>query len=179
MSTDSAVGDISCLGYLDYPIVFKNGVKHNVVLVRDQQYLKGAVILDQIEPGKLERSISNVKVINSKTIEQMAAADLNDVISRQLNIRISRDNSLGSSTINLMGISGQNIKIMIDGVPVNGRLFDQLDLSQLNLQDIERIEIIKGPMSIAYGTNSLGGAINLVTKKYLLTTSFFPKSKKI
>jgi outer membrane receptor for ferrienterochelin and colicins len=167
MSGDSVRAVVSCLGYMDYSLTLRKGAVHTIVLLQDGQYIPGAVVLDQLRPGKLEKSISNVTVIDRKTIDQMAAADLTDVISRQLNIRISRDNSLGSSNISLMGISGQNIKIMVDGIPVNGRLFDQLDLSQLNLQDIERIEIVKGPMSIAYGTNALGGAINLITKKYI------------
>lgn len=167
MKGDSIRAVVSCLGYMDYSVTLFKGAFHTVVLLQDGQYIPGAVVLDQLRPGKLEKSISNVTVIDRKTIEQMAAANLTDVISRQLNIRMSRDNSLGSSNISLMGISGQNIKIMVDGVPVNGRLFDQLDLSQLNLQDIERIEVIKGPMSIAYGTNALGGAINLITKKYM------------
>jgi len=54
---------------------------------------------------------------------------------------------------------------MIDGVPVIGRLDGNVDLSQLNLQNIEKVEIVEGPMSVQFGTNALGGVINLITKK--------------
>src|SRR5690606_8167852 len=80
------------------------------------------------------------------------------------NLRISQDGVLGSS-LSIMGVSGENIKIMIDGVPIIGRLDGSIDLSQISLNDIERIEIIEGPLSTVYGTNALGGTINLITKK--------------
>jgi len=63
------------------------------------------------------------------------------------------------------GLSGQNVKILIDGVPVIGRENGNIDISQLNLNDIERVEIIQGPMSVMYGTDALGGLINLITRQ--------------
>ena len=59
-------------------------------------------------------------------------------------------------------MSGENVKIMIDGVPVIGRQNGNLDLSQLNLLGIEHVEIIEGPLSVNYGNNALVGTINLI-----------------
>jgi outer membrane receptor for ferrienterochelin and colicins len=64
-----------------------------------------------------------------------------------------------------MGVSGQNVKILIDGVPVIGRLDGDIDLSQINLNDVERIEVIEGPVSTSYGSNALAGVINIITRK--------------
>ena len=77
---------------------------------------------------------------------------------------VKNDNVLGSS-ITMQGISGQNIKILIDGIPVIGRLNGNIDLSQINLNNIERVEIIEGPLSVDFGTDALGGTINLITNK--------------
>src|SRR5690606_31303934 len=56
------------------------------------------------------------------------------------------------------------IKILMDGVPIGGREGGNIDLSQFNVYNIERIEIIQGPMSIMYGSDALGGVINLISK---------------
>ena len=48
-------------------------------------------------------------------------------------------------------------------VPVLGRKGGQIDLSQINLSSVDRIEILKGPAAVSYGTNSTGGVINLIT----------------
>ena len=67
--------------------------------------------------------------------------------------------------MSVQGLSGENVKILIDGVPVVGRLNGNVDLSQINLTNIERVEIVEGPLSVNYGTNALAGTINLITKK--------------
>ena len=54
-----------------------------------------------------------------------------DVLEQEINIRLSQDNILGSS-LSIQGLDGQNIKIMIDGVPVIGRLDGNIDISQIN-----------------------------------------------
>jgi len=59
----------------------------------------------------------------------------------------------------------------MDGVPVIGRQGGNIDLSQINLNDIERIEIIEGPLSVEYGTNALAGTINLISKKQVRDNS--------
>ena len=75
----------------------------------------------------------------------------------------------GDARINIRGFNQRNIAVMIDGIPVIGRKGSQIDLSQINLSNIDRIEILKGPASVMYGTNSTGGVINLISKKNLNT----------
>lgn len=122
------------------------------------------VITAQYSPTSVENSVHKVKVISQQKIENMAAVNLQDVLTNELNVRLTQDNILGSG-MSLQGISGQNVKILIDGVPVIGRLDGQIDLNQINLNDVERIEIIEGPLSVNYGSNALAGTINVITKK--------------
>ena len=51
-------------------------------------------------------------------------------------------------------MQGNNVNILIDGIPVLGRKGGQIDLSQINLSSVDRIEILKGPAAVSYGTNS-------------------------
>ena len=122
------------------------------------------VVTGQYEVTTADKSVSKIKIIDAKRMEAQGAVNLKDVLSNELNVRMKQDNILGSS-LSLQGISGQNVKILIDGVPMIGRLDGNIDLSQINLNNIERIEIIEGPMSVMYGTDALGGVINLITKK--------------
>lgn len=122
------------------------------------------VITGQYAAGSADKAVHKVTVIGREKIDNMAAISLEDVLSNTLNIRLSQDNILGSG-LSMQGISGENVKIMIDGVPVIGRVDGNIDLSQINLNNVERIEIIEGPMSVNYGTNALAGTINIITQK--------------
>lgn len=121
-------------------------------------------ITSNFVPQGQDNSVQKVTVIDAKRIEQQGAVSLDQVLSNELNIRLSKDNILGSS-LTMGGVGGENVKILIDGVPVIGRLNGNVDLSQINMQNVERIEVIQGPASVQYGTNALGGIINIITKK--------------
>tara|TARA_B100000768_G_scaffold176738_1_gene189900 strand:+ start:13435 stop:15519 length:2085 start_codon:yes stop_codon:yes gene_type:complete len=108
-------------------------------------------------------AIRPMRTIESKDIEQLGAHSLRDVLRSQLNFTIAQDPVLGAS-MKMNGLGGRSVNILIDGVPLTGRLNDNIDLSHIALNNIERIEIIDGPMAVEFGTNSLAGTINIITK---------------
>ena len=122
------------------------------------------VITGQLTEKLAEDAIHKIRVINSQTINSGIFQDLGSLLEKELNIRLSNDNMLGTN-ISIQAISGQNVKILIDDVPVIGRLNGNIDLSQINLNNIERIEIVEGPLSTIFGTDALAGTINIITKK--------------
>ncbi len=71
----------------------------------------------------------------------------------------------GQSQVNIRGFSQKDIKVLIDGVPAYETYFGTLDLSQIPVDAIARIRVIKGASSVLYGANTLGGVINIITKK--------------
>lgn len=121
------------------------------------------VTTGQFQPQTSQKSIYKVDVINREKIEAKSASNLRDLLQAEMNVRLSNDNVLGSS-LSINGIDGQNVKVMIDGVPVIGRLNGNIDLSQINLNNAQKVEIIEGPMSAVYGSDALGGVINIITK---------------
>lgn len=131
--------------------------------------LSEVVVTGQYDINTSDKSIYNIKVIDKPAIESMAAKNLADVLSNQLNCRVSQDNILGSS-VSINGIAGQHVKILVDGVNVIGREGGNIDLTQINMNNVDRIEIVEGPMSVSYGTDAVGGLINIVTRK----TSSYP-----
>lgn len=126
--------------------------------------LDDVVITGQHAPVRAEKSTHRIQIIDRKRIELQAANTLDDLMRSELSTQLFQDPVLGS-VMQLQGVSGENVKILVDGVPVVGRLGGELDLSQLPLNQVERIEVVEGPMSVEYGTNALAGVINLITKK--------------
>lgn len=126
--------------------------------------LNEVVITAQYTPTQVNDAVQKVQVIDRAKIDQMGAVNLKDVMSNQLNVRLQQDNVLGSG-MSLQGVSGENIKILVDGVPMIGRLNGNIDMSQINLNNVDHIEFIEGPLSVQYGTNALAGTINIITKK--------------
>jgi len=155
---------ISFIGYSPIHEQIEAGKSYEFKLERGTEGLDEVVVTAQYAPTTEANSVFKVRLINAAQIESRGAITLNQLLNDQLNIRIQQDNSTGSG-LSMEGLSDNNIKILIDGVPVTGRLNGNIDLSQINLDNIERVEIIEGPMSVMYGSNALGGTINLISKK--------------
>lgn len=132
--------------------------------IKKTQQINDIIVTGQYGEGSLTKSVYKVRVIDQKRIQLQGANNLKDVLTNELNVRIANDPALGGS-VSIQGISGQNVKIMIDGIPIVGREGGAIDLNQINLNNIERIELVEGPMSVNFGTDALGGVINLISKK--------------
>jgi outer membrane receptor for ferrienterochelin and colicins len=135
----------------------------NIYLMPAKLNLSEVVITAQYAPTQVDQAVQKMQVIDKEKIRQMGSANMRDVLSNQLNVRLQQDNVLGAG-MSLQGISGENVKILMDGVPMIGRLNGNIDLSQINVNNIERVEFIEGPLSVQYGTNALAGTINIITK---------------
>lgn len=134
-----------------------------------EKLLSDVVITGQYKPTKPEDAVQRVRIIDVKKIASMGAQNLRDVLLNEMNVTIAQDNVLGSS-VSIQGVSGQNVKILVDGVPVIGRQNGNVDIAQLSIYNVERIELIEGPMSVTYGTDALAGTINIITKCSLKST---------
>ncbi len=155
---------ISFVGYETYLDTVKPGQNITVELKPTVLSMNEVVVTAQYTPEKVDKSIYKINVINSRQIEQKGANTLTDLLQGQLNMRVSQDAVLGTS-LSLQGMSGENVKFLMDGVPIIGRMNGGIDLSQINLNNVDHVEIIEGPMSVIYGSNALAGVINIITKE--------------
>ncbi len=130
-------------------------------------HLEEVVVTGQYEPQSVDKSVYKIRTIPMERIQARGAVQLQDVLNTELNIRFQQDASLGTSSMTIMGLGGQNIKVLIDGIPQVGRQStdNSFNINQINVNSIERIEIIEGPMSVVYGADALAGVINIITKK--------------
>ena len=146
------------------------GSDTSINLSPTENNLNEVVVTGEFNLTTSDKSVYNIRVIDAKEIEAKQSSSLADLLNTQLNIRLSEDNILGTG-LSINGLNGQNIKILIDGVPVIGRENGNINLSQILLSTVERIELVEGPMSSTYGTDAIGGLINIITKQNYKNTT--------
>ncbi|NGM62220.1 TonB-dependent receptor [Sphingobacterium sp. SGG-5] len=115
---------------------------------------------------KAENAAMPVKVITQRDIELMGSRRLDEVLKEQTGVAVVNDIAAGSRAVGvqIQGFSSAYVMVLVDGQPMLGRNSGNFDLSRISVTNIERIEIIKGATSCLYGSDALGGAINIITK---------------
>ena len=103
-----------------------------------------------------------VAVISSKTLYQNGSLRLNDILAEQTGIQVVDNFGKG---IQVQGLSSEYTLVLIDGEPLIGRTAGVLDLSKITVRNIRKIEIVKGPSSSLYGSEAMGGVINIITDR--------------
>lgn len=117
-------------------------------------------------PRMLKDLPTNVSVITREEIAESNAQNVGEVLKNRLGVGIRRYGTLGAqSEIALRGCSAFQTLIMVDGRSVNSISDGIADLSQFPVDNIERIEIVRGPASALYGANALGGVVNIITRE--------------
>ncbi len=104
-----------------------------------------------------------VTLISKRQIRNTGTTRLKDILLEQTGINFVTDQS-GFTGVQLQGLSAEYTMIMIDGVPLVGRNSGSLDLNRITVNNIKQIEIFKGPSSSLYGSEALGGVINIITE---------------
>ncbi|GGC42323.1 hypothetical protein GCM10011386_38120 [Parapedobacter defluvii] len=126
--------------------------------------LDEVVVTGQFGPRSVKNSVYRVRTISQQQIQLRASTTVENILNTQLGIRFTNDMALAETDIKLMNMSGQNIKVLVDGIPMLDRGSIRQSLSQIDVNTIERIEIVEGPMSVTYGSDALAGVINIITK---------------
>ncbi|MCK4746673.1 MAG: TonB-dependent receptor plug domain-containing protein, partial [Bacteroidales bacterium] len=155
---------VSFVGYQTYTETISPGGFRTVRLETDYISMDAVVVTGQYEPKPVDESIYKIDVLDAKTLQERGVNNLAEALSNETSIRLSVDPSTGTS-IEMQGMGGENIKYLIDGVPLVGRVGGDIDLEQINMENIDHIEIVQGPMSVQYGTSAIAGVVNIITKK--------------
>ncbi len=129
--------------------------------------LDEVVVTGQHNTQSVQKSVFEVKVISRNDIERQAGNTLADVLNNTLNLNITPNTESGKSGVSLFGLDSQYFKVLIDNIPIINEegVGNNTDLTLINLDDIERIEIVEGAMGVQYGANAVSGIINIITKK--------------
>lgn len=123
---------------------------------------------------KTEKSIDGVSatviVITQDEIEKMGAESLKDVISKTAGLTVQYGtfpsaSAKSKSSVSIRGMGAAGTLFLLDGRRLAGEVKNPYDLDRIPASSIERIEVVKGPMSSLYGADATGGVINIITKK--------------
>ena len=104
------------------------------------------------------------RVVNRKDIELADATDLRDLLQQELpgvEFTYSMNQKLN---MNVGGFAGQSVLILVDGERLAGETMENVDFSRMDMNNVERIEIVRGAQSALYGAGAVGGVINIITR---------------
>ncbi|UCF35368.1 MAG: TonB-dependent receptor [Acidobacteriota bacterium] len=112
---------------------------------------------------------ASITVIRREEIESSGAETLPDLLRTLPGLDVIQNGSRGSlTTVAIRGAEENFTVVMIDGIPLNDQsssMGGAVDISSLSLASIEQIEIVRGPMSALYGSEALGGVLNIITRR--------------
>lgn len=129
--------------------------------------LPALVVTATREPGALRTQVSTVTVLDGAALRAEGITHLGDALKRVPGLAVMRPSSFGSQTsIFMRGGQSNYVRLLVDGVPVN-EPGGTLDLGRIALDDIERIEVVRGPASVLYGSEAVAGVIQLFTRRGL------------
>lgn len=111
-------------------------------------------------------SLASVTVITAKQIEQQQPNDLLDLLTSLSGIDMTNNGGMGKATSMFMrGTNSSHVLVMIDGIKIGSATSGNIAFQHIPVSQIERIEIVRGPRSSLYGSEAIGGVIQIFTKK--------------
>jgi len=116
----------------------------------------------------LRETGSSVTVITAEQIRQRGQSSVLDVLRGVVGVDVVQQANPGSITsVFMRGANSNHTKVLLDGIPLNNPADPSrsFDFGTLTVDNIERIEIVRGPQSIVYGSDAIGGVINIITKR--------------
>ncbi len=117
-------------------------------------------------PMQLSDVVADVTVINRADIERQGYGDLSDLLRNSGAVQIVRNGGVGSTTtLMIRGAESRHTMVLIDGVRVDTQSTAGAPWETIPTSQIERIEIVKGPASAIYGSDAIGGVVQIITRK--------------
>ncbi len=128
-----------------------------------------ALSLDQLvvtaarRAQRLGDAVTTVEVVSREDLERTGASDLASVLTEHTGIELQGGHPAGAGVM-LQGIGSERVLILLDGQPLAGRISGNFDISRIPVAMVERVEVVKGAQSTLYGSEAMGGVVNIITR---------------
>ena len=158
---------VSAVGYktVEMPIELQSGQrqKQNITLTADVQQLDEVTVVST-GVSRVKRSAFNAVAVDTKEL-QNTTKNLSEALAKAPGMKLRESGGVGSDMQVMMdGFSGKHVKVFIDGIPQEGT-GSSFGLNNIPVGFAERIEVYKGVVPVGFGTDAIGGVINIVTNK--------------
>ena len=135
--------------------------------IRDSIELEPVVVTASHTPKSLKDAPVVTRLITRYDIKMADATNIQDLLAQEIpglefGLAMSQETSL-----NMSGFGGNAVLFLMDGERMAGETMDNVDYSRMNLDNVGRIEIVKGASSALYGSNAVGGVINIISRENL------------
>lgn len=160
--------EVSCMGYEKQHRTIAPSHKGPAdFALRQKASMLDMVVVTGTRTPKLLKDVPILtRVITHEDIAMHDATDIRDVLQNELP-GVEFSYSMGQQVINVQGFGGNSVLFLVDGERLAGEsVFGNLDYTRLNMDNVERVEIVKGAASSLYGSDAVGGVINIITRNY-------------
>ena len=156
---------VTAIGYQNYEkeITLTDKTEIKVVLIEKEQSLDEVLIVSD-GVSRVKKSPYNAIAIDTKALRNTTLS-LSDALAKAPGVKVREAGGVGSDMQLMMdGFTGKHIKVFVDGIPQEG-VGSSFGLNNIPANYAERIEVYKGVVPVGFGTDAIGGVINVVTKK--------------
>lgn len=161
--------------YVGYGKVIKNIYVRNGNVELEIEMFRAVVEADEVvvTATRSEQTISNIpgriELISPRRVKASAAQSIDELFKGTAGVNVDRTTGVfDRPVIGIRGITGAEqgrVLALVDGVPINKTDGGTINWNRININDIEKVEIYKGPGSSIYGNNAMGGVVNMITKR--------------
>lgn len=168
--------EASCIGYISqqYEVTIKSDITQevNFLLVEDVMQLEQIVVTGNKGEVKRRNSSTLVNVLNAKTFDLVSACSLADGLNFQLGVRVENNcQNCGFTQVRINGLDGHYSQVLMNSRPVFSALAGVYGLEQIPANMIDRVEVMRGGGSALFGSSSIGGTINIITKDPIVNSA--------
>ena len=131
-----------------------------------QVQLKETVVTATRSESRADAVMSDVTVITREDIERGTGRTVSELLARVSGVQMAGNGGLGkSSSVFIRGTEGRHVLLLVDGVRYGSATLGLANFDNIALENIERIEVLKGPASALYGSDAVGGVVQIFTRK--------------
>lgn len=168
--------EASCIGYISqqYEVTIKSDITQevNFLLVEDVMQLEQIVVTGNKGEVKRRNSSTLVNVLNAKTFDLVSACSLADGLNFQPGVRVENNcQNCGFTQVRINGLDGHYSQVLMNSHPVFSALAGVYGLEQIPANMIDRVEVMRGGGSALFGSSSIGGTINIITKDPIINSA--------
>ena len=144
----------------------------NNAVVDTALVLQEVVVTGSGKERPVTQNPGNISVITPLILRNSPAQSIDDILSMISGVNTTRSDGLSNihSNVSVRGLSGDEqgrTLVLFDGIPVNTSDEGSVNWNSIHMNNVERIEVFKGPESSLYGNNAMGGVINIISRKPL------------